>query len=221
MKEQAFQPGEIRDENDNIIREGAYGKHTAFVTGDNVGILDYIMNNFDVLMMAYKTLTPYISNVKTIHVNENGQLVVTTTDGTEHVIDVAQGAPGKDGTNGQDGKAATIQIGTVTTGEAGSRVAVTNTGTASDAVLNFSIPQGQAGIQGPRGEPGETGAPGEAGKAATIQVGHVITEGNTVKVVNSGTENAAVFDFTFPQSAEDAEMGQDDIDDAWNMAKDN
>lgn len=25
MKRQAFQPGEIRDNNDNIIREGAYG----------------------------------------------------------------------------------------------------------------------------------------------------------------------------------------------------
>lgn len=47
MRPQAFQNGELRDEDDNIIRAGAYGKHTAFVTADNVGILDYIMNNFD------------------------------------------------------------------------------------------------------------------------------------------------------------------------------
>lgn len=47
MRPQAFQNGELRDEDDNIIRAGAYGKHTAFVTADNMGILDYIMNNFD------------------------------------------------------------------------------------------------------------------------------------------------------------------------------
>ena len=49
MKPQAFQPGEIRDENDNIIQNGAYGKLSAFVNAQNDGILDYIMNNFDVL----------------------------------------------------------------------------------------------------------------------------------------------------------------------------
>lgn len=49
MKLQAFQPGELRDEQDNIIREGSYGKHSAFVNSNNTGILDYIMNNLDVL----------------------------------------------------------------------------------------------------------------------------------------------------------------------------
>lgn len=50
MKRQAFQRGEIRDEDDNIIRTGAYGKNTAFATKDNKGILDYIINNFDALI---------------------------------------------------------------------------------------------------------------------------------------------------------------------------
>lgn len=49
MKRQVFQPGEIRDEQDNIIRPGTYGKKTALVTADNGGILDYIINNFDAL----------------------------------------------------------------------------------------------------------------------------------------------------------------------------
>lgn len=49
MKPQAFQPGELRDEHDQIIRAGAYGKKTPFVSSDNNAILDYIMNNFDVL----------------------------------------------------------------------------------------------------------------------------------------------------------------------------
>ena len=50
MKPQAFQQGEIRDEDDNIIRTGAYGKKTAFATADNNGIIDYIINNFDAVM---------------------------------------------------------------------------------------------------------------------------------------------------------------------------
>lgn len=43
------------------------------------------------------------------------------------------------------GPAGTIQIGTVTTGPAGSNVAVTNTGTAEAAILNFTIPRGDTG----------------------------------------------------------------------------
>ena len=49
MKQQAYQPGELRDEHDNIIRAGAYGKKTPFANATNDAILDYIMNNFDVL----------------------------------------------------------------------------------------------------------------------------------------------------------------------------
>lgn len=58
MELQAFQPGELRNSKDEIIRSGAYGKKTAFATADNKGILDYIMNNFDALydmINAHKT----------------------------------------------------------------------------------------------------------------------------------------------------------------------
>lgn len=50
---------------------------------------------------------------------------------------------------GATGDAATIAVGTVTTGAAGSSATVTNVGTSSAAVFNFSIPQGNAGIPGP------------------------------------------------------------------------
>ena len=49
MKPQAFQYGELRDANDTIIRDGTYGKKTPLATKDNVGVIDYIMNNFDVI----------------------------------------------------------------------------------------------------------------------------------------------------------------------------
>ena len=49
------------------------------------------------------------------------------------------------GATGEVGKAATIAIGTVTTGEAGTGVSVTNSGTTSAAVFNFVIPKGKDG----------------------------------------------------------------------------
>ncbi|WP_075580758.1 hypothetical protein [Acidaminococcus massiliensis] len=45
MKRQTFQAPEIRDENNNIISAGTYGKETALVNATNDGVLDYINNN--------------------------------------------------------------------------------------------------------------------------------------------------------------------------------
>lgn len=46
--------------------------------------------------------------------------------------------------SGQGGRAASIRIGTVTTGAPGSQASVTNVGTSSSAVLNFTIPTGDS-----------------------------------------------------------------------------
>ena len=48
----------------------------------------------------------------------------------------------------EDGKAATIQVGEVTTGAAGSQASVTNSGTENAAVFDFTIPQGADGASG-------------------------------------------------------------------------
>jgi len=55
------------------------------------------------------------------------------------------GATGATGPKGDTGDAATISVGTVTTGAAGTSATVTNTGTTSAAVFDFSIPKGQDG----------------------------------------------------------------------------
>jgi hypothetical protein len=83
------------------------------------------------------------------------------------------------------GTAATISVGTVTTGAEGSSATVTNSGTTSAAVFDFSIPVG------------------DTGTAATIAVGTVTTgaEGSSATVTNSGTSSAAVFDFSIPVGA--------------------
>ena len=143
------------------------------------------------------------------------------------------GPTGATGATGPAGTAATIEIGTVTTGAPGTPASVTNTGTDTDAIFNFVIPQGPAGATGatgpqgpagptgatgatgatgpqgpqgpqgpagPTGSTGATGATGPAGTAATITVGTVTAgaPGTPPSVTNSGTENAAVFDFVLP-----------------------
>lgn len=61
-------------------------------------------------------------------------------------VDGAPGQTGPPGANGKDGPAATIRIGNVTTGEPGTPAAVNNTGTETNAVLDFTIPRGNPGI---------------------------------------------------------------------------
>lgn len=56
-----------------------------------------------------------------------------------------QGDAGPTGPQGDAGTAATITIGSVTTGSAGSNVSVTNSGTSTAATLNFTIPRGDTG----------------------------------------------------------------------------
>ena len=49
---------------------------------------------------------------------------------------------------GPPGAAATVTVGTVTTGEPGTDALVTNSGTENAAVLNFTIPRGETGTAG-------------------------------------------------------------------------
>lgn len=81
MKQQAFQPGELRDEHDNIIRAGAYGKKTPFVNADNSAILDYIMNNFDALYAQIPNGRAYVKSVNNITPDSNGNVTVNVGSG--------------------------------------------------------------------------------------------------------------------------------------------
>lgn len=59
-----------------------------------------------------------------------------------------------------------LEIGTTTTGETGEPAKVTNSGSSSHAILNFTIPRGERGeqgVQGEKGEKGERGIQGESG----------------------------------------------------------
>lgn len=92
MKPQAFQPGELRDEHDQIIRAGAYGKKTPFVSADNNAILDYIMNNFDALYAQIPNGKTYVKSVNNITPDSNGNVTINLgsgggTGGTNITVD--------------------------------------------------------------------------------------------------------------------------------------
>jgi len=78
-------------------------------------------------------------------------------------ISLTPGPPGAAGQQGSPGAAATIAVGTVTTGAARTNASVTNGGTSGAAVLNFTIPRGATGATGSTGATGNTGATGAAG----------------------------------------------------------
>lgn len=151
-------------------------------------------------------------------------------DYEENLVTLIAGG-GSTGPQGPAGQAATIQIGSVTSGAA---PAVTNSGTETEAVLDFVLQQGPAGPQGPKGDKGETGdigpqgpegpqgpagpqgeqgpigptgaagQNGQDGVSATIQIGTVTTgePGTNAVVTNVGTENAGIFNFTIPRGAD-------------------
>ena len=105
------------------------------------------------------------------------------------------GAVGPQGPTGTAGEAATVTVGTTTTGDAGTNASVTNTGTAQNAILNFTIPRGETGATGPQGPAGT------AGEAATVTVGTTTTgdAGTNASVTNTGTAQNAVLNFTIPR----------------------
>jgi hypothetical protein len=92
MKPQAFQRGELRDEHDQIIRAGTYGKKTPFVSSENNAILDYIMNNFDALYAQIPNGRTYVKSVNNITPDSNGNVTINLgsgggTGGTNITVD--------------------------------------------------------------------------------------------------------------------------------------
>ena len=82
------------------------------------------------------------------------------------------GPQGAQGVQGVPGQAATVTVGTVTKGDEAS---VTNSGTDTDAVLDFVLPKGDKGDQGIQGEKGDKGD-----KGAMLHVSSVVPEENAI-----------------------------------------
>jgi hypothetical protein len=133
----------------------------------------------DGIALAADTSTSYV-------VFDSKESIVTSHEPRLEIV-LANSGP-----QGPTGAAATVQVGNTTTVGAGGQAAVTNSGTSSAAILNFSIPQG---VQGP------AGTAGAQGTAASVQVGNTMTvpAGTPASVLNGGTTSAAVLNFLIPQ----------------------
>jgi hypothetical protein len=90
-----------------------------------------------------------------------------------------KGDTGATGPKGDKGDAATLTLGTASTGLPGTDVVITNTGNSTDAVFNFTIPRGTTITMG------------------TVTIGEPDTEPS---VTNSGTEDDLILDFVVPRS---------------------
>lgn len=115
-----------------------------------------------------------------------------------------QGPPGPQGPKGDTGAAATVTVGTVTTGEPGTDAIVTNSGTESAAVLNFTIPIGATGAAGAPGQQGPKGDTGETGPA-----GAGVPDGGTVGQLLGKTETGTAW-IDPPQSGVQPDWNQND-----------
>ena len=71
-----------------------------------------------------------------------------------------KGDPGRDGSPGATGATPRFTV-TAVTGEAGTAASVTQSGTAENPMVEFTIPQGMKGDPGATGEKGEKGDPGK------------------------------------------------------------
>ena len=111
-------------------------------------------------------------------VGTNGQVLKWPSSGTTLVW-----ANDNNSGGGGGGSSATITLGTVTTGAAGSSASITNSGTSTDAVFNFTIPRGNTGAQGDTGATGAQGIKGDTGntgpKGDTGNTGPKGDTGNT------------------------------------------
>ena len=132
-------------------------------------------------------ISPTVSIASTT-TGEPGTAAIVQNIGTDQNVKLAftipAGNTGATGSQGPAGKAATIKIGEVITGETGTQASVVNTGTETDAVLRVTLPRGERGQTGNTGETGERGI-----SIANAQVNadyHLIVTLSTGETIDAG-----------------------------------
>lgn len=140
------------------IRADDYdSEYIGFTIPSNLTSTDNVMVKIENDNYLVRTIAPYKYHDLPI-ANASGRLGIVTI-GDNLTID----SSGRLSSTG-GGLAATVTVGTTTTGEAGTNASVTNSGTAQSAVLNFVIPKGANGSNG------SDGADGTDGREIELQV---------------------------------------------------
>ena len=79
MQKTVYQTPELRDSNDNIIQQGAFGKNTALSNSTNDGWIDYVMNNLEALHDVVGETSPTLD--ANGHVVEPANFAIGDEDG--------------------------------------------------------------------------------------------------------------------------------------------
>jgi len=147
------------------IWKGAYGGSTAYAVSDVVSYNNGVYvckvagtgvapnNTTNWGLMVQGTGTTWYSGTATPSdlIGYTGDFYLQTATGdlyTKGASTWGSAIGNLTGPPGGPGSTATVSVGTITTGAAGSSANVTNSGTSSAAVLNFTIPQGVIGAAG-------------------------------------------------------------------------
>ena len=119
------------------------------------------------------------------------------------------GSPGRDGIPGATGATPRFTV-TAVTGEAGTAASVTQSGTAENPMVEFTIPQGVKGDTGAQGEKGEKGDPGkDAPQEAVLYTAQTLDDAQKAQArENIGAVDAAMVSQL--KSDVDAKINQSD-----------
>ena len=115
-----------------------------------------------------------------------------------------KGEKGDTGATGANGITPTLQVGSTSTGNAGTNASVTMTDNNNVYTLNFVIPKGEKGDTGAKGDAGvkgQDGAKGADGITPTLKVGTVTTlaAGSNATVTMSKNNNEYTLNFGIPK----------------------
>lgn len=119
------------------IRQAVYGEQVRESIATSIEMMN--QDNIDTLQEYNDTISDVEDATDAANAAASGATAITDT--VQQKLDRGD----FNGATGDRGEAATITVGTVTTGQPGTSAQVTNSGTETDAVLNFTIPQGATG----------------------------------------------------------------------------
>lgn len=143
---------------------------------------------------AWSSTTAYAKD-DAVSYNGSTYFAINASTNKEPDTDTTDWAPmALEGTKGADGTAATVTVGTVTAGAAGSTPIVSNSGSANAAVLNFTIPVGKDGTDGTNGTNGADGLTTsvKVNGTAHTQVSGVVDLGNLINAISTTTDSLVV-----------------------------
>ena len=180
--------------------------NTEFNTLDGVDKTKTIQQQFNALSTTLSGVSYDAVNDKTI-IDNSLQLSKTLSTTTNQVTAASNDYitkryldtyyTGATGGSGVPGTAATVTIGTTMTLAPGSNATVTNSGSATSAILNFGIPQGMTGPQGVtgpiglQGPEGPQGPQGQQGSEAASTLAAIAAAAAAAMSASSAAESAA------------------------------